>query len=32
MLTRSALGAFQKQAKLNVDCWPNAESLRAMSR
>jgi lytic murein transglycosylase len=32
MLTRAALGAFQKQAKLNVDCWPNAESLRAMSR
>lgn len=31
MLTRAALGAFQKQAKLTVDCWPNAESLRAMS-
>src|SRR5207247_2213142 len=26
MLTRSALGAFQKQARLTVDCWPNAES------
>jgi lytic murein transglycosylase len=32
MLTRAALGAFQKQARLTVDCWPNAESLRAMSR
>lgn len=32
MLTRAALGAFQKQAKLTADCWPNAESLRAMSR
>jgi lytic murein transglycosylase len=31
MLTRSALGAFQKQAGLTVDCWPNAESLRAMT-
>jgi lytic murein transglycosylase len=31
MLTRAALGAFQKQAKLKVDCWPNAESLRAMT-
>ena len=30
MLTRAALGAFQKQARLTVDCWPNAESLRAM--
>ena len=32
MLTRAALGAFQKQARLTVDCWPNAESLRAMGR
>lgn len=31
MLTRSALGAFQKQAGLRVDCWPNAESLRALT-
>ena len=31
MLTRSALGAFQKQARLKVDCWPNVESLRAMT-
>jgi lytic murein transglycosylase len=31
MLTRAALGAFQKQARLTVDCWPNAESLRAMT-
>jgi lytic murein transglycosylase len=31
MQTRAALGAFQKQAKLTVDCWPNAESLRAMT-
>jgi hypothetical protein len=31
MLTRAALGAFQKQAGLTVDCWPNAESLKAMT-
>jgi lytic murein transglycosylase len=31
MQTRAALGAFQKQARLKVDCWPNAESLRAMT-
>ena len=31
MQTRAALGAFQKQARLTVDCWPNAESLRAMT-
>jgi lytic murein transglycosylase len=31
MQTRAALGAFQKQAQLKVDCWPNAESLRAMT-
>jgi lytic murein transglycosylase len=31
MQTRAALGAFQKQAGLTVDCWPNAESLRAMT-
>jgi Transglycosylase SLT domain/Putative peptidoglycan binding domain len=32
MQTRAALGAFQKQAGLGVDCWPNVESLRAMTR
>jgi lytic murein transglycosylase len=31
MQTRAALGAFQKQAGLKLDCWPNKESLRAMS-
>jgi lytic murein transglycosylase len=31
MQTRAALGAFQKQARLTVDCWPNMESLRAMT-
>lgn len=31
MQTRAALGAFQKRAGLTVDCWPNAESLRAMT-
>jgi lytic murein transglycosylase len=31
MQTRAALGAFQKQARLKLDCWPNAESLRAMT-
>jgi lytic murein transglycosylase len=30
MQTRAALGAFQKQARLKLDCWPNAEVLRAM--
>ena len=31
MLTRAALGTFQKRAGLTVDCWPNAESLRALT-
>lgn len=31
MLTRAALGAFQKKAGLKVDCWPSEEVLRAMS-
>ena len=30
MLTRAALGAFQKSRRLKVDCWPDAEVLRAM--
>ncbi|MCO5130874.1 MAG: lytic murein transglycosylase [Xanthobacteraceae bacterium] len=30
MLTRAALGAFQKSAGLTVDCWPSAAVLRAM--
>jgi hypothetical protein len=30
MLTRAALGAFQKANSLKVDCWPTAELLRAM--
>jgi lytic murein transglycosylase len=30
MLTRAALGAYQKKAGLKVDCWPSAEVLRAM--
>ena len=31
MQTRAALGAYQKQAGLKVDCWPSEEVLRAMS-
>ncbi|MBR1123011.1 lytic murein transglycosylase [Bradyrhizobium lablabi] len=31
MLTRSALGAYQKSAGLKVDCWPSEAVLRAMS-
>ncbi|TXJ33672.1 MAG: lytic murein transglycosylase [Afipia sp.] len=31
MQTRAALGAYQKKAGLNVDCWPSADVLRAMS-
>ena len=31
MLTRSALGAFQKSARLKVDCWPSQAVLRAMN-
>ncbi|WP_407152642.1 lytic murein transglycosylase [Bradyrhizobium sp. ORS 86] len=30
MLTRAALGAYQKQAGLKVDCWPSDTVLRAM--
>jgi peptidoglycan hydrolase-like protein with peptidoglycan-binding domain len=30
MLTRSALGAFQKARGLKVDCWPDADVLRQM--
>ncbi|ABE63675.1 Lytic murein transglycosylase [Nitrobacter hamburgensis X14] len=31
MLTRAALGAYQKSAGLKVDCWPSDAVLRAMS-
>ncbi|HEX7953803.1 MAG TPA: peptidoglycan-binding protein, partial [Burkholderiales bacterium] len=31
MQTRAALGAYQKKAGLNVDCWPSADVLRAMN-
>ena len=30
MLTRAALGAYQKRAGLKVDCWPSESVLRAM--
>ncbi len=30
MKTRAALGAYQKKARLKVDCWPSEEVLRAM--
>jgi hypothetical protein len=30
MLTRSALGAYQKANKLKVDCWPTAAVLAHM--
>jgi lytic murein transglycosylase len=30
MLTRAALGAYQKHAGLKVDCWPSESVLRAM--
>ena len=30
MLTRAALGAYQKKAGLKVDCWPSTDVLRAM--
>ncbi len=32
MLTRSALGAYQKEHGLTLDCWPSAEVLRLMQR
>ncbi|HUN99971.1 MAG TPA: lytic murein transglycosylase [Bradyrhizobium sp.] len=31
MLTRAALGAYQKSARLKVDCWPSEAVLHAMS-
>jgi lytic murein transglycosylase len=31
MLTRAALGAFQKSAGIKVDCWPSEAVLRAMT-
>jgi len=31
MLTRAALGAYQKSAGLKVDCWPSDTVLRAMN-
>jgi peptidoglycan hydrolase-like protein with peptidoglycan-binding domain len=30
MKTRAALGAFQKQAGLKLDCWPSAAVLQAI--
>jgi hypothetical protein len=30
MLTRAALGAFQRARGLKVDCWPSGDVLRAM--
>jgi hypothetical protein len=30
MLTRAALGRYQKQSRLKLDCWPTAEVLRHM--
>jgi hypothetical protein len=30
MLTRAALGAYQKSARIKVDCWPSEAVLRAM--
>jgi peptidoglycan hydrolase-like protein with peptidoglycan-binding domain len=30
MLTRAALGAYQKSAGLKVDCWPSEEVLRSI--
>jgi hypothetical protein len=32
MLTRSALGAYQKAHKLKVDCWPTADVLDDMAQ
>jgi hypothetical protein len=31
MQTRAALGAYQKQAGLKVDCWPSETVLRSIS-
>jgi hypothetical protein len=30
MLTRAALGAYQKAAGIKVDCWPSEAVLHAM--
>jgi peptidoglycan hydrolase-like protein with peptidoglycan-binding domain len=32
MLTRAALGAYQKKNGLKVDCWPTADVLAHMRR
>jgi hypothetical protein len=32
MLTRAALGGYQKQKGLKVDCWPTAAVLEHMRR
>ena len=32
MLTRAALGAYQKANGLKLDCWPTAEVLAHMQR
>jgi peptidoglycan hydrolase-like protein with peptidoglycan-binding domain len=32
MLTRAALGAYQKANGLTLDCWPTAAVLRHMTR
>jgi hypothetical protein len=31
MLTRAALGAYQKKAGLKVDCWPSEDVLRSIN-
>jgi peptidoglycan hydrolase-like protein with peptidoglycan-binding domain len=31
MLTRSALGAYQKKAGLKLDCWPSDAVLRSIN-
>jgi hypothetical protein len=31
MLTRAALGAYQKSAGIKVDCWPSEAVLQSMS-
>jgi peptidoglycan hydrolase-like protein with peptidoglycan-binding domain len=32
MLTRAALGAYQKKAGIKVDCWPTAAVLERMQK
>jgi hypothetical protein len=32
MQTRAALGQYQKQNRLKLDCWPTPEVLRHMQR